>query len=112
MIASRDSHTKETCHEGIWETLETIRQHDADLRTARAAPVRLRTLSGAYRSLQQRSVLRQRIRSASATTSSPSCYHKCGVVQDIRQVYVQGNNGNAALGTVIGAVVGGALGNQ
>jgi outer membrane lipoprotein SlyB len=42
----------------------------------------------------------------------PSCYHNCGVVQDIRQVYVQGNNGNAALGTVIGAVVGGALGNQ
>ena len=42
----------------------------------------------------------------------PSCYRNCGVVQDIRQVYVQGNNSNAALGTVIGAVVGGALGNQ
>ena len=42
----------------------------------------------------------------------PSCYHNCGVVQDIQQVYVQGDNRNATLGTVIGAVVGGALGNQ
>ena len=42
----------------------------------------------------------------------PSCYHNCGVVEDLRQVYVQGDNRNAALGTVIGALVGGALGNQ
>ena len=42
----------------------------------------------------------------------PGCYHNCGVVEDIRQVYVQGDNRNAALGTVIGALVGGALGNQ
>ncbi|MEO6967406.1 MAG: glycine zipper 2TM domain-containing protein [Rhodanobacteraceae bacterium] len=42
-----------------------------------------------------------------------SCYNRCGVVRDIRQVYVNGgNNNNATLGTVLGAVVGGVLGNQ
>lgn len=41
-----------------------------------------------------------------------SCYHQCGVVRDIREVYTNGDDRNAALGTVIGAVVGGALGNQ
>lgn len=41
-----------------------------------------------------------------------SCYNRCGVVRDIRQVYTQGSQNNAAIGTVIGAVVGGALGNQ
>lgn len=35
----------------------------------------------------------------------------CGVVQDVQQVYVQGN-GNGTLGAVIGAVAGGLLGNQ
>ena len=36
----------------------------------------------------------------------------CGVVQQVQQVYIQqqGNNGNAVLGTVIGAVAGGLLG--
>lgn len=43
---------------------------------------------------------------------APSCYNRCGVVRDIRQVYTNGNQNNAAIGTVIGAVVGGALGNQ
>lgn len=41
-----------------------------------------------------------------------SCYDQCGVVQDVRQVYVNGDNRNATIGTVIGAVVGGVLGNQ
>lgn len=35
----------------------------------------------------------------------------CGVVQDVQQVYVQGN-GHGTLGAVIGAVAGGLLGNQ
>ncbi len=35
----------------------------------------------------------------------------CGVVQDISQVYVQGND-HSTLGAVIGAVAGGVLGNQ
>ncbi|HEV2621737.1 MAG TPA: glycine zipper 2TM domain-containing protein [Frateuria sp.] len=35
----------------------------------------------------------------------------CGVVQDIQQVYVQGE-GHGTLGAVIGAVAGGVLGNQ
>jgi outer membrane lipoprotein SlyB len=41
-----------------------------------------------------------------------SCYHQCGVVRDIREVYTNGSDRNATIGTVIGAVVGGALGNQ
>lgn len=43
-----------------------------------------------------------------------SCYNSCGVVRDVRQVYINdgGNNNGAVLGTVLGAVVGGALGNQ
>lgn len=44
--------------------------------------------------------------------SQASCYHQCGVVRDIRQVYTSGSDRNATIGTVIGAVVGGALGNQ
>lgn len=40
------------------------------------------------------------------------CYHQCGVVQDIREVYTSGSDRNATIGTVIGAVVGGALGHQ
>ena len=40
------------------------------------------------------------------------CYHQCGVVQDIREVYTSGSDRNATVGTVIGAVVGGALGHQ
>jgi outer membrane lipoprotein SlyB len=39
------------------------------------------------------------------------CYQGCGYVRDIRQVRL-GNGSNAAVGTVIGAVVGGLLGNQ
>lgn len=35
----------------------------------------------------------------------------CGVVQDVNQVYVQGD-GHGTLGAVIGAVAGGVLGNQ
>lgn len=35
----------------------------------------------------------------------------CGVVQDVQQVYVQGD-GHGTLGAVIGAVAGGLLGNQ
>jgi outer membrane lipoprotein SlyB len=34
---------------------------------------------------------------------------RCGVVQDIQQVYTQGSN-NSGLGTVLGAVAGGILG--
>ena len=36
---------------------------------------------------------------------------RCGVVQDVQQVYTQGSN-NSGLGTVLGAVAGGAVGNQ
>ncbi len=39
------------------------------------------------------------------------CYQGCGYVRDIRQVQL-GNNNGAAVGTVIGAVVGGLLGHQ
>lgn len=35
----------------------------------------------------------------------------CGVVQDVQQVYVEGD-GHGTLGAVIGAVAGGVLGNQ
>ncbi|UGB39506.1 glycine zipper 2TM domain-containing protein [Frateuria soli] len=35
----------------------------------------------------------------------------CGVVQDVQQVSIEGDN-NATLGTVIGAVAGGVLGHQ
>ena len=39
--------------------------------------------------------------------------NQCGVVQSVRQVYVQGGGGNNShvLGTIIGAVAGGLLGN-
>lgn len=39
------------------------------------------------------------------------CYQGCGYVRDIRQVQL-GNSNGAAVGTVIGAVVGGLLGHQ
>lgn len=39
------------------------------------------------------------------------CYQGCGYVRQIRQVQL-GNSNHAALGTVIGAVVGGLLGHQ
>lgn len=39
------------------------------------------------------------------------CYQGCGYVRSIRQVQL-GNNNGAAVGTVIGAVVGGLLGHQ
>lgn len=39
------------------------------------------------------------------------CYQGCGYVRDIREVQL-GNSNGAALGTVIGAVVGGLLGHQ
>ncbi|HJR10483.1 MAG TPA: glycine zipper 2TM domain-containing protein [Rhodanobacteraceae bacterium] len=39
------------------------------------------------------------------------CYQGCGYVRDIREVQL-GNNNSAAVGTVIGAVVGGLLGHQ
>ena len=42
---------------------------------------------------------------------SNQCYQGCGYVRDIREVLL-GNNNSAAVGTVIGAVVGGLLGNQ
>ena len=35
----------------------------------------------------------------------------CGVVQDVQQVYTQGNGNGGTLGAVIGAVAGGVLGN-
>lgn len=35
----------------------------------------------------------------------------CGVVQDVQQVYIQGNGNGGTLGAVIGAVAGGVLGN-
>lgn len=43
--------------------------------------------------------------------------NQCGVVQDVRQVSMNGNNGNGSghggtLGAIIGAVAGGVLGNQ
>ncbi|OOG64825.1 hypothetical protein B0E46_05345 [Rhodanobacter sp. B04] len=34
----------------------------------------------------------------------------CGVVQDVRQVYINNGSNNTALGTIIGAVAGGVLG--
>ena len=43
--------------------------------------------------------------------SSRQCYQGCGYVRDIREVQL-GSNSNAAVGTVIGAVVGGLLGHQ
>ena len=39
------------------------------------------------------------------------CYQGCGYVKDIREVQL-GNSNGAAVGTVIGAVVGGLLGHQ
>jgi outer membrane lipoprotein SlyB len=36
----------------------------------------------------------------------------CGVVQDVQQVYTEGNSSGGTLGAVIGAVAGGVLGNQ
>ena len=36
----------------------------------------------------------------------------CGVVQEVQQVYTQGNSSGGTLGAVIGAVAGGVLGNQ
>lgn len=39
------------------------------------------------------------------------CYQGCGYVRDIHEVQLDNNNG-AAVGTVIGAVVGGLLGHQ
>jgi outer membrane lipoprotein SlyB len=39
------------------------------------------------------------------------CYQGCGYVRDIREVQL-GNNNGAAVGTVLGAVVGGLLGHQ
>jgi outer membrane lipoprotein SlyB len=39
------------------------------------------------------------------------CYQGCGYVRDIREVEL-GNGSHATIGTVIGALVGGALGNQ
>lgn len=37
---------------------------------------------------------------------------RCGVVRDVGQVYIQGDNQAKVLGTVIGAVVGGLAGHQ
>lgn len=42
---------------------------------------------------------------------SNQCYQGCGYVRDIREVQL-GNSNGAAVGTVIGAVVGGLLGHQ
>lgn len=36
----------------------------------------------------------------------------CGVVEDVQQVYTNGNGNNGTLGAIIGAVAGGVLGNQ
>ena len=38
--------------------------------------------------------------------------NNCGVVQEVQQVYTQGNSSGGTLGAVIGAVAGGVLGNQ
>lgn len=44
-------------------------------------------------------------------TPAPSRCETCGLVQNVEQVYVQGD-GHQALGTVIGALAGAALGHQ
>lgn len=45
--------------------------------------------------------------------NSGRCFQGCGYVRDIRQVWLdRGNHDAAVLGTVIGAVIGGALGHQ
>ncbi|MHB1059389.1 MAG: outer membrane lipoprotein [Rhodanobacter sp.] len=36
----------------------------------------------------------------------------CGVVQEVQQVYTEGNGNGGTLGAIIGAVAGGVLGNQ
>lgn len=36
----------------------------------------------------------------------------CGVVQEVQQVYIDGNHNGGTLGAIIGAVAGGVLGNQ
>lgn len=41
--------------------------------------------------------------------NGPHRCERCGVVQDVQQVYTQGSN-NSGLGTVLGAVAGGILG--
>ncbi|HEY8587148.1 MAG TPA: glycine zipper 2TM domain-containing protein [Rhodanobacter sp.] len=43
---------------------------------------------------------------------SPVRCQSCGVVQEVQQVYIDGNNSGGTLGAIIGAVAGGALGNQ
>lgn len=42
---------------------------------------------------------------------APAC-RQCGVVQSVRKVYVNGKDSSHVLGTVIGALVGAAAGNQ
>jgi outer membrane lipoprotein SlyB len=45
-----------------------------------------------------------------AYSNQPARCHTCGVVQEVQQVYVQGNGNGGTLGAIIGAVAGGVLG--
>jgi len=46
-----------------------------------------------------------------AYSNQPARCRTCGVVQEVQQVYVQGNGQGGTLGAIIGAVAGGVLGN-
>ncbi len=49
----------------------------------------------------------------SSSYNRPARCQNCGVVQEVQQVYTDGNSGNGGtLGAIIGAVAGGVLGNQ
>ena len=47
-----------------------------------------------------------------AYSNQPARCNSCGVVQEVQQVYIQGNGNGGTLGAIIGAVAGGVLGNQ
>jgi outer membrane lipoprotein SlyB len=46
------------------------------------------------------------------TNNAQSACNQCGTVQSVRKVDISGNNSHHVLGTVIGAVAGGLIGNQ
>src|SRR6185312_14050445 len=48
----------------------------------------------------------------SAYSNQPARCRTCGVVQEVQQVYVQGNGQGGTLGAIMGAVAGGVVGNQ
>lgn len=43
--------------------------------------------------------------------AAPAVCNQCGVVRSVREVYIDGRDGPHPLGTIIGAVAGGLLGN-